>query len=79
MPIYLLHRHRRFHISAALCDPKLTVAIPLPGGFSYDHMKNVVHVIPLNGTLSHTGSRAHIEGLQDAWIQFFRSFENDYN
>jgi hypothetical protein len=63
------------YLAAALCDPKLTVAIPLPGGISYDHMKNVVHVIPLNDTLSHTGSRAHIEGLQDAWIQFFRSFE----
>lgn len=35
------------YLAAALCDPKLIVAIPLPGGLSYDHMKNVVHVVPL--------------------------------
>ena len=62
-------------LAATLCDPKLVVAIPLPGGLSYDHMKNVVNVIPLNGTLSYTGSRADIEGLQEAWMEFFKSFE----
>lgn len=64
-------------LPAALCNPKLTIALPLFYGFSYENLNNVLSVTPLNGSLHMTGSNVRVEKMKEGWTKMLDTFASE--